>query len=404
MREFRGDWRDLFHTFRMALDPRKLSLAFAALWLVALGSGTILAIFAFSSDAAACRAGALAPDETFAARFTDGQWTLAAGRLTAFLSENLGGCCPCRAPSGAGFGFLAVSIVWGWFVAAAFGGAISRIAAVEIARSERMPLSEATGYAGANYKAFFWAPVSVVIGIGFFALCNVAAGALLRGIHFLFDNRLVDMNSGTLDALAHGAAWTGLVLGFPLALLSGFLVMLLAAGLLAGWPLMLPAMAAEGTDAFDAVSRSFSYVFARPWRYLAHHAVLLAYAVPATAIVLAGACAFTHIAVATGEAGMGEAFSGPGSTLRAALGTIGIGPGASLPADSLARVFGWILSAMTLAVFGLAASYLPAYLLTGWTVSYFLLRRSVDGTPMGEVWEEEAEDDPDAPPPAPAAS
>lgn len=402
MREFRGDWRDLFHTFRLALDPRKLSLAFAALWLVALGLGVLLMLFAFVADAGACRAGALAPDETFAARFSDGQWTLAAERAGAFLSAHLGGCCPCRVPGKAGFGFLAAGVVWAWFIAAAFGGAIARIAAVEIAKDERMEIGEATGYAASNYKAFFWAPVSVVIGICFFAFCNMAVGLILRCVYSLFDNRLVDMNSGTLDAVAHVAAWTGLVLGFPLALLAGFLIVLLAAGLLAGWPLMLPAMAAEGTDAFDAVSRSFSYVFARPWRYLAHHAVLLLYAIPSVAVVMAFACAFSHVAVATGEAGMGEAFSGPGNTLRAALGTIGIGPGASLPADSLARLFGWLLSAMTLVVFGLAASYLPAYLLTGWTVSYFLLRRSVDGTPVTEVWEEEAEEDLDAPPPAAA--
>lgn len=419
MREFRGDWRDLFHTFRMALDPRKLSLALAALWIVALGLVLILCVFTFAADQAAVRGGNLPPDQTFTAHLFDGQWSLMAERAGMFLRAHLGSDCLARCAAGSevarrfaagvgllcpktavGVGCLAIAAVWTWFVAAGLGGAIARIAAVEIAKDERMEIAEALRYAGANYKAFFWAPLSVLIGIAFFALCNAGAGLLLRGVHFAFDNRVLDLESPFLDGLAHAASWTLLVLGFPLALLSGFLIVLLALGLMGGWPLMIPAMAAEGTDAFDSVSRSFSYVFARPWRYLAQHAVLLFYAVPSVLFVLGFACAFSHVAVATGEAGMGPAFAGPGATLRTALGTLGIGPGAELPADAVARGFGWALSALVLLVFGFAVAYAPAFLLTGWTTIYFLLRRSVDGTGMGEVWEEEEEMEEAAPPPS----
>ena len=42
----------------------------------------------------------------------------------------------------------------------------------------------------------------------------------------------------------------------------------LLVGMLAGWPLMWATVSVEGTDAFDAISRTYSYVYQRPARYL----------------------------------------------------------------------------------------------------------------------------------------
>ena len=54
---------------------------------------------------------------------------------------------------------------------------------------------------------------------------------------------------------------------FFLALIGGaWLIAFLLVGLGGGWALMYPTIAVEGSDSFDAISRSFSYVFARPWR------------------------------------------------------------------------------------------------------------------------------------------
>ena len=63
----------------------------------------------------------------------------------------------------------------------------------------------------------------------------------------------------------------GLLLGgllWPLALVAGLLMTLLLLGLLFGWPLMWATISAEGTDSFDALSRSYAYVFQRPLHYL----------------------------------------------------------------------------------------------------------------------------------------
>ena len=43
---------------------------------------------------------------------------------------------------------------------------------------------------------------------------------------------------------------------------------LLLLGLAFGWPLMWATISTEGTDSFDALSRSYAYVFQRPLRYL----------------------------------------------------------------------------------------------------------------------------------------
>ncbi len=423
MRQLSGGFRDLFHTFRIALDPRKMSLAFVALGGSAIGLGLILSVFTFAADQWAYKQGTLKLSETFAYALNHVQWAQAADRLEAFLAEHLGAnplgaltarsglarraadivdlvvpwrsiecaiCCVSpRTPIG--WGCLLIGLVWYWFVWAGFGGAIARIAAVEIAKDERIELAEAVDYATQNYRACFWAPTAVALGIGFFAFCNVAAGFLLRGVYFLFDNRLWDLQSPLLDSIAHGAAGLLLVLGFPLALLSGFLMVLLGIGLAAGWPLMLPAMAAEGTDAFDAVSRAFSYVFARPWRYLASHAIALLYAVPCVLFVMGFSCAFSCLAMATGGAGMGSAFTGFGNYIRATLSVVGIGPGAPFPADPADRFFGWILSGMMFVLLGFAVSYIASFLLSSWSVIYFGLRRAVDGTGMTEVYEEESE-------------
>ena len=66
---------------------------------------------------------------------------------------------------------------------------------------------------------------------------------------------------------------------FFLFLAVGFVLMLLVLGILGGFNLLYPTIAVEGADAFDAMSRSFAYVYARPWRLLFYTLVSLIYGV-----------------------------------------------------------------------------------------------------------------------------
>ena len=48
-------------------------------------------------------------------------------------------------------------------------------------------------------------------------------------------------------------------------------------GTVGGFNLMYPTIAVEGSDSFDAISRTFSYVYARPWRMLFYTLVAIVY-------------------------------------------------------------------------------------------------------------------------------
>ena len=60
---------------------------------------------------------------------------------------------------------------------------------------------------------------------------------------------------------------------WPLVLIAAFLMTLVLIGVLFGWPLMWGTISAEGTDSFDALSRSYAYTFQRPLHYLFYAAV-----------------------------------------------------------------------------------------------------------------------------------
>ena len=63
---------------------------------------------------------------------------------------------------------------------------------------------------------------------------------------------------------------------WPLVLLAGLIMAVVLVGLL-GYPLMYPTISAEGSDAFDAISRSYSYVYQAPWHYLWYSLVAVIY-------------------------------------------------------------------------------------------------------------------------------
>src|SRR5207249_7597772 len=64
---------------------------------------------------------------------------------------------------------------------------------------------------------------------------------------------------------------------FVLVLAAGFVMTLVLLGTFGGFNLMYPTIAVEGSDSFDAISRSFSYVYARPWRMLFYTIVAIIY-------------------------------------------------------------------------------------------------------------------------------
>ena len=126
------------------------------------------------------------------------------------------------------------------------GGAITRTTAVQLAADEKLDWSSMTSYVLARWRSYFAAPLFPLLGVLLVTIPILILGLLLR--------------TGPTTWIA------GLVWFLPLA--GGLLASILLLGLLFGWPLMWATISSEGTDSFDALSRSYAYTFQRPLQYL----------------------------------------------------------------------------------------------------------------------------------------
>jgi len=149
--------------------------------------------------------------------------------------------------------YLLCGCLWTLVVWAFFGGAISRMAAVQLAREQRLGFGDAIGHARKKFTGYLAAPLFPIIGIGLTMIPLMIGGLLLMA-----------------DALTPVAAVLA-VLGF----LFGLVIVILLLGLIFGWPLMWGTISAEGSDSFDALSRSFAYTFVRPLQYLGYVVIVM---------------------------------------------------------------------------------------------------------------------------------
>jgi hypothetical protein len=140
------------------------------------------------------------------------------------------------------FGFLWSLAVWAFV-----GGFITRRAVVQTALDDTPGLVETAQFAVRRWPWYFLAPLYPLLGVLFLVLLHVPLGWIMV------------LDVGVMIA---GAFWI-------LVLLMGIAAAWLLIGTLLGWPLMWGALSADREgDAFDAFSRSFSYVYGRPLNYL----------------------------------------------------------------------------------------------------------------------------------------
>jgi hypothetical protein len=255
-----------------------------------------------------------------------------------------------------GLAFLLCACVWAAAVWALFGGAITRRAALQLGREENLSLKASLRYAAGKWRSYFAAPLLPLFGI----LC-CALPIFVLGFLMWFD----------LGVLLAGIVW-------PLALLASFLMALLLLALLFGWPLMWPTISTEGTDSFDALSRSWSYVYHRPLHYLFYSAVVTMLGGLGWLLVTCFADWVVYLPLwaarwTTGGDRMREILRGADS-----LGTIGHW-GANL-------IYFWNGCVRLLAI-----GFVYSYFWTASTAIYFLLRRDDDGTDLDDVHLDPAE-------------
>jgi hypothetical protein len=382
-------WLAVFRTFRLALGPRVLVLAAVAIFLTLSGWAVLGRVFleveqedeetaasempAWMGPGKGCpwiaideavpdrpslrnlgssglEAGPLAPtawqapDPYFGTWWQLSQplWEIGRGGVTLAKLSCLLLC-----------GLWAVA-VWGFF-----GGAITRIAAVQLACEERIGWGAALRHAASKWLSYCAAPLLPLMGVLLAGLPVVVVGFLLREQYV--------------------GVWLAALL-WPLALLAGLLMAMLALGLIFGWPLMWATISAEGTDSFDALSRCYAYVFGRPLHYLFY--ALVAAVLGALGWLLVSNFAAGVIWVSYAAAGWGAGVDNVELIRRIGAGELG-GAGRVIEVA-------WVGGVKLLAV-GVIYSFF-------WTASvaiYFLLRRDVDATEMDEVFLDQDAGEPD---------
>lgn len=147
---------------------------------------------------------------------------------------------------------LATLATWAFF-----GGAITRMAAVQLARKEKISLGEAVRFSMGQWKSYLFASLVPLVILAFLILCTILFGIPTFLIPVVGD-------------IVGGLLW-------PLIFIAGGVMAAVLVGYLVGWPMIHATLSTEGSDSFDALSRTYSYVFQSPWNYLGYSTVALIY-------------------------------------------------------------------------------------------------------------------------------
>jgi len=253
--------------------------------------------------------------------------------------------------------YLLLILLWGLLIWGVFGGAITRIAAVELAGEEQLRWGQVMGFARRKLPSYFAAPLLPLVGILLLVLPMLVVGLLLK--------------------LDFGVALVGIF--WPILFIGGLIMAILVIGLLFGWPLMWGTISTEASDAFDALSRSYAYVFQRPLRYVWY--VLFAAVLGLLGWLIVRIFAGAVVDLTAWGASWGSGGDRMQQIIKAAdngEGVYGFGTGA---------IHWW-----NNCVWTFAAAFVYSFFWVSFTGIYLLLRRDVDATELDEVHRDEEEE------------
>ena len=361
----------IFQTFRMAIQPSKLIIAFLAIAIICL-AGWIMDLIVVGTSASQGEIGVFST-----------LWHIAAagfhGVVYSLLLFDLPGVKANIAESLKAVGgtfrdhylYCTIFFVITLAVISVASGAICRIAALQFARGEKPGLTEALRFSAKRFLSFFTAPlapVGIIIFIGMFIFVlgligNIPkAGELIIGIFMV------------------------------LALIAGALIAVVSIGTVAGFNLMFPAVAYDGSDCFDAISRSFSYIYAKPWRMGFYTAIAAVYGAICYMFVrffafllLRATYWFLQVGVLGGNSKLTAIWQKPSfESLRGSL----VLPGGT---ESVAA---FLVYLCLLVVVGLVVSFVISFYFSANTIIYSLMRNRVDNTSLEDIYTEEAKAEP----------
>ena len=388
-------WLMLFRCFRLSIGVRPLLLSSLAAVAMVLGWSLIGWLFSGNAEVAAQHAAYNGcPWNTFAAvaddagpasglaglpedtsaetaasivhRNTDpivGTWEHLSRPFREVFTLNMGQGKEFQASK---LAYSLLCVLWTLAVWAIAGAAVTRDAAVQLTCGERIGWGGMLGYARSRWMAYAWAPLLPFLGV----LVGVTIVAFF-GFVFMKFNWLL---------------WIAGVL-WPLILVGGYLMARILLGLAFGWPLMFASISTEGTDSFDALSRSYAYVHQRPLQFLFY--VSIATGVGLLGWVAVFGVAQTAIAVTQGAAcwGSGGQFVFTADPVPHVVYQLASGD----PASHLGWFGDLLIRASNDCVRLLAVGYLYSYFWVSASAVYLLLRRDVDDTELDEVRLEDAE-------------
>ena len=271
------------------------------------------------------------------------------------------------------FFYFLIYIVWFLIIWAIFGGAISRVAAIHAARDEKISIRQALRFSSAKLLSFVFAiviPLLIILGGGL----AIAVGGLLLYVPVI------------------GPILVGAL--FLLALLVGFVIALTLTATVGGFNLMYPTIAVEGSDSFDAVSRSFSYVFARPWKMLFYSALSLIYGaltfifIRYFIYIILAATHFFVGAFLVGRTGEGWSQMWPLVGDQDLTYRINFQALTWDQATGAALVAFWVYILLTF-----LAAYVISFYFSANTLIYYLMRNAVDAVELNDVFVEEGDEE-----------
>jgi len=402
-KEFSGVFDDLlfpkiFQTFRIAIQPSKLIIAFLALAVICLagrimdlrktvvvtpgthGKITELQIYMTNPDQLNSYVENHKQSSERIGVFST-LWNFAAEKFKGAVNSLFAFNLPAAAANIADY-FKAV----GWAVRYHFiyciiffiiklavisiaGGSLCRIAALQFARGEKPGLTEALSFGTKRFTSFFTAPlvpvgIIIVIGLFIFVLGLIGniprVGELIMGICTLF------------------------------ALPAGALIVVVLIGTIAGFNLMFPSVAYDGSDCFDVINRSFSYVYAKPWRMGFYTAIAAVYGAICYTFVRFFAFLLLGVTRLFLRSGVWVENSKDVNKLTAIwsepsfmnlLGTSDLA--AANWTESLAA---FLIYLFLLVVVGLVVSFIISFYFSANTIIYALMRNRVDNTALDDIY------------------
>ena len=264
--------------------------------------------------------------------------------------------------------FLFISLV----VFSITGGAICRGAALQFSRSEVSAITPCLKFSLKKFVSIFCAILAPIIFVVLFGLVVILLIGLVTNI-----------------------PWFGeifLALCFIIILLAGMLMAFVIIWAVAGGNLMFGVIAYENSDAFDAISRTFVYVYSKPWRFGFY--TFLAAVYGSVSYLFVRFFAFLMLTISRWFLSIIIWTEGSKAEQMNKLDVIWprpeffslLGSGLEIPKNVTESITAFIIYLAVLVVAGIVVAFAVSFYFSASTIIYCLLRNKVDGTVIGDIF------------------